>query len=150
MEDTRTPFEEAVTSFRKFASDEGRPTNFLWISQDRVRVVGRRLWIFRPDELVDDLRAERFYESVRAGDASIKLQGIDVLDDRYVTCVEEMPSPPHHPKQLYMSLHEKPRFSICGVSNRLFWFLLRVLPSCSRRDSLIREAIALRRTIQEA
>jgi len=150
MEDARIPFEEAVTTFRKFASEEGRPTNFLWISQDRVRVVGRRLWIFRPDELADDRRAEWFYESIRAGDASIKLLGIDVLGDRYVTCVEEMPSPPHHPKQLYMSLHENPRFSICAVSSRLFWSLLRMLPSYSRRDSLIREAIALRRTIQEA
>ena len=83
MEDARTPFEDAVASFRKFASNEGKPTDFLWISQDRVRVVGGRLWIFRPEELVGDEYAERFYESVRTGDCSIKLLGINVVGSSF-------------------------------------------------------------------
>jgi len=149
MDDARIPFEEAVTSFRKFVAKEGRPIDFLWISQDRVRVFGRRLWIFRPSELTGDRDAERFYESLRNGDSSIKLLGIEQLEDRYVACIEEMTSPPHHPKQLYMSLHEKPRFSICGVSSRLFWSLLCILPSPSRRDSLIRESISQHRTMKK-
>ena len=150
MDDARIPFKEAVTSFRKFAENEGRPTDILWISQDRVRVFGRRVWIFRPGQLTGDRNAERFYESLREGDSSIKLLGIEPLEDRYVACVEEMPAPPHHPNQLYMSLHEKPRFSIYAVSSRLFWFLLCRLPSTSRRDSLIRESIALHRTMKNA
>jgi hypothetical protein len=150
MEDARIPFEEALKSFRKFAASEGRPTNFWWITQDRVRVFGRRVWLFRPEQQADDRCAERFYESVRMGYSSIKILGIDVLEDHYVTCVEEMPSPPHHPRQLYMSLHEQPRFSVRRLSSRLFWFLLCMLPSFSRRDNLIRESIALSRTIKEA
>ena len=108
------------------------------------------MWLFRPEEQADDRCAERFYQSVRMGDSSIKLLDIDALEDRYVTCVEEMPSPLHDPRQLYMSLHVQPRFSVRRLSSRRFWFLLCVLPSFSRRDNLIRESIALSRTIKEA
>jgi len=150
MEDTRTPFQEAVNLFRKFAADNGKSLNFLWISQDRVCVVGGRVWIFRPDEVQGDVHAERFYESVRTGDSSIKLMGIFTLGNRYVTCVEEMPAPPHYPKQLYMSLFEDPRFQASIVTSRPLWGLLHMIPSVFKRDHYIIEAISLDRTIKSA
>ena len=150
MKDTRTPFQEAVNLFRKFAADNGKSLNFLWISQDRVCVVGGRVWIFRPDEVQGDVHAERFYESIRSGDSSIKLMGILTLGNRYVTCVEEMPSPPHDPNQLYMSLFEYTMLQFSIVTSRPLWSLLHLMPSVFKRDRYIIEAISLDRTIKKA
>ena len=148
MEDTRSHFKDALKAFRKFASDNDRPTDFLWISQDRVRVVGCRIWIFRPDEIQGDERAENFYEVARSGESSIKLLGICSLEDRYLTCVERMPAPPHTPYQLYMSLHEKPSYPIVVVTNRLLWNLLSLIPSFSKKNGCIRDGLSLRRTMK--
>ena len=150
MTDSRTPFGEALKAFRKFAADNDRPTDFLWISQDRVRVVGCRVWIFRPDEIRGDESAEHFYESARAGDSSIKLLGICSLRGRYLACVERMPVPPHDPYQLYMSLHENPRYRIKVVTSRVLWSLLSLMPSSSTRNRNIREGLSLHRTIKTA
>lgn len=150
MKDSRTPFDEALRAFRKFAGDNKRPTEFIWISQDRVCVVGCRVWIFRPNEIQGDEGAGRFYESVRTGGSSIKLLGICSLGDRYLASVERMPSPPHDPYQLYMSLHENPRYRIRIVTNRVVWILLRLIPSGSRRNQNIGEGLSLHRTMKTA
>ena len=150
MEDTRTPFEDALQTFREFVADNDKPTDFLWISRNRVRVVGGKVWIFRPDQIQGDKRAEDFYESARAGDSSIKLLGIGSLGDRYLTCVERMPAPPHDPYQLYMSLHEKPRYQIIAVTSRIQWNILTLIPSISKRSRFIRDGLSLHRTIKTA
>lgn len=144
------PFKDALAAFKTFTANEGKPTSFLWITQDRVRVACRRIWIFRPNELSGNELAERFYESVRSSNSSIKLLGIDTFRDRYITCIEEMPSPPHHPNQLYMSLFKSNPFRICSTSNRFLWILLNTMHSRSRRDRLICESISLNRTIKNA
>jgi hypothetical protein len=148
-EDMREPFVNAVTAFRKFATDQGRPTDLVWISQDRVRVKMGSVWIFRPSELTDDDHAKSFYEAARETDSSLKLYGIGELDGLYVAGVEEMPAPLHHPKQFYMSLHERPRYAIRPVTSRMIWAALGVCPT-SKRDELIREAIALEHTTPTA
>lgn len=148
-EDMREPFADAVAAFRKFATDQGRPTELVWISQDRVRVKMGSVWIFRPNELTDDDHARCFYEAARESDSSLKLYGIGELDGFSVTGVEEMPSPLHHPKHFYMSLHERPLYSLRSVTSRLIWAALGVFPT-SKRDDLIREAIALDHTTPTA
>jgi len=144
-EDMREPFDDAIAAFRKFAADQGRPSNLVWISQDRVRVKMRSVWIFRPNELTDDGHARCFYEAARESDSSLKIFGIGELEGLCVACVEEMPSPPHHPKQLYMSLAERPRYTIRPVTNRLIWAALGAFPT-SKLDELICGAIALNHT----
>lgn len=148
-EDKRTPFLDAVAAFKNFAADHGKPRDLVWISQDRVRVKLGSVWIFRPIDLTDDGHARRFYESARESDSSIKLYGIGELDGYCVAGVEEMPSPPHHPKQLYMSLHGQPRFALRSVTNRIIWAALGVCPT-SKRDEFIRELIELDHTTQTA
>ena len=150
MKDSRTPFDKALKAFRKFAGDNERPTEFIWISQDRVCVVGCLVWIFRPNEIQRDEGAGRFYESARAGDSSIKLLGICSLGDRYLACVERMPSPPHHPYQLYMSFHENPRYRIRIVASRILWILLRLIPSVSKGNQNVGEGLSLHRTMKTA
>lgn len=150
MKDARPPFEDAIRSFRKFASDNGKPTDFLWISQDCVRVVLGRVWIFCPDDLVGDRYAERFYESTRSGESSIKLIGIKEMGSRYIVGVEKMPAPPHHPMQFYVSLHKSTNFRVRYVTNRLVWTLLHCFPSFSRRDRRIRDQISLNRSIDRS
>ena len=148
-EDMREPFVDAVAAFRKFAADQGRPTDMVWITQDRVRVKMGSVWIFRPNKLTDDHHARCFYEAARESDSSLKLFGIGELNAHCVAGVEEMPSPPHHPKQLYMSLHERPRYTIRPVTNRMIWAALGIFPT-SKRDKLICEAIALDNTTPTA
>ncbi len=150
MTDTRTPFDEALKAFRKFAGDNDKPIDFIWISQDRVCVVGCRVWIFRPNEIQGDEGAGRFYESARAGDSSIKLLGIRSLGDRYIACVERMPSPPHDPYQLYMSLYENTQYRFQVVTSHFLWFILRLMPSVSKRNRYIREGLSLHRIMKTA
>ena len=150
MKDSRTPFYEALEAFRRFAGDNDRPTDFIWISQDRVCVVGCRVWIFRPNEIQGDKGAASFYESSRAGDCSLKLLGICALGDGYLACVERMPSPPHDPYHLYMSLHENPPYRIRIVASRILWILIRLVPNVSRRNQNIREGLSLYRTMKTA
>jgi hypothetical protein len=148
-EDTRTPFLDAVAAFKNFAADHGKPHDLAWISQDRVRVKLGSVWIFRPSELTDDRHARCFYESARETNSSLKLYGIGELDGYYVAGVEGMPSPPHHPKQFYMSLHGQPRYALRSVTNRIIWAALGVCPT-SKRDEFIRELIELDRTTRTA
>ena len=99
----------------------------------------------RSDELTHDGNdgdARRFYDAVREGESSIKLIGIGVLDGRFAASVEELKSPPYHPKMLYMSLVEGPQYSLRSVTNRVAWWALNLFPAF-RRDDLIRESIAL-------
>ena len=148
-EDLRVPFVDAVAAFKKFAADQGRPTDLVWISQDRVRVKMGSVWIFRPKELTDDNHARRFYEAARESDSSLKLYGIDELDGLYVVGVEEMSSPLHDPNQFYMSLHGRPQYVLRSVTSRMIWSALGVFPA-SKRDKLISEAIALNHTTPTA
>jgi hypothetical protein len=148
-EDMREPFVDAVAAFKEFANDQGRPTDLVWISQDRVRVKMGSVWIFRPKELTDDDHARCFYEAARESDSSLKLYGIGELDGLYVAGVEEMPSPLHDPKRFYMSLHERPRYVLRSVSSRMIWAVLGLFPT-SKRDDLVREAIALDHTTPTA
>ena len=143
MKDSRAPLEDALTAFRKFAANNERPTDFVWISQDRV-------WIYQPDEMKGDEGAKKFYESAREHDSSIRLLGIYPLGKRYLTCVEKMPSPPHDPNQLYMSLHENPRYQIIVVTNWLLWLTINLIPSYSRRNRHLREGLSLHRTMRTA
>jgi hypothetical protein len=53
-EDMREAFADAVAAFRKFADEQGRPTDLVRISQDRVLARQGSVWIFRPGELTDD------------------------------------------------------------------------------------------------
>ena len=148
-EDLRVPFDDAVAAFRKFAIDQGRSTDLLWISQDRVRVKMGAIWIFHPNDLTNDDHARCFYEAARESDSSLKIYGIGELDGLNVAGVEEMPSPLHDPKQFYMSLHERPQYALRSVTSRMIWAALGVFPT-SKRDELICEAIAIGHTTPTA
>lgn len=147
--DMREPFVDAVAAFRKFTGDQGRPTDLLWISQDRVRVKMGSIWIFRPDDLTNDDHAKCFYEAALESDSSLKIYGIGELDGLYVAGVEEMPSPLHHPLQFYMSLPVMPGYALRSVTSRMIWAVLGVFPT-SKRDEMICEAIALDHTTPTA
>jgi len=148
MKDYRIPFDEAVAAFREFAVKEGKSTNFLWVCQDRVCIRFGRVWIYRPDELQGDESAKVFYETACKGDSSLSLLGICSLGERYVTCIERMPSPPHDGYRLYMSLMKWPGYSMFPVRSRIFWSVLRHLPSVSKVNSVLWERLSLHRTMK--
>jgi len=146
MKDLRTPFEETLQSFRSFVEENDKPTNFLWLSQDRVCVIFSRIWIYRPDEIKGNDKVKDFYESVRSTDSSIKMLGLTSIGDRYITVLEKMPSPLHYPKRLYMSMN--PHYRIHYIRSLCLWRILRSLPLISKRNNEIIESISLQRTMK--
>ena len=148
-EDLRKPFADAVAAFRKFATEQGWPTQLVWIAQDRILVRRGSVWIFRPNELTDDYPVRCFYEAVREIDSSLKLFGIGEMDGHLVAGVEDMPSPLHDPKLFYMSLAERHRYTIRPITSRAIWLALSIFPM-SQRDRWTCEAFGIEHTIPTA
>jgi hypothetical protein len=148
-EDLRIPFADAVAAFKKFATEQGWPTQIVWIAQDRILIRRGSVWIFRPNELTDDYSARCFYEAARESDSSLKLFGIGEIDGLLVAGVEDMPAPLHDPKLFYMSLAERHRYTIRPITSQAIWLLLSVFPML-KRDRWTYESFGIGHTIPTA
>ena len=115
--DIRTPFEEALISFRSFLKSQSVSTNLLWLSKDRFSQYGKVWWVFRPAELENPDSSRRFYESVRLTSSSIRLDGYPFTSEHTFTWVEDYGGPS---KLLNYGLVTS-SYEIRVIESRLIW-----------------------------
>lgn len=105
----RPNFVETTREFRAFLESQRWPTNILWLNADRILRSRQTRWILRPDTLTDESRTAAFYERLRQSAASVRVDGLAIIDGQTVAYVEDYggtsgmlnygvvaPSPPVH------------------------------------------------------
>lgn len=88
MTDSRTDFDDAVATFRKFLRSQGWSDRLLWLSRERVTGHRCKYWILNPSELDSDAASRRFYESTRRGAGSIRIDALAEIEGKTLCYVE--------------------------------------------------------------
>jgi hypothetical protein len=123
MDDIRTSFDEAVTSFREFLRSQGWSDDLCWLARERLTGHRCRYWVLRPEELTSDSASRRFYEAARQGSGSIRLDGLAQVNGKTLCYVENYGG---GSKMLNFGVRQGP-LEMKTVSSTFRWALLVIM-----------------------
>jgi len=89
MKDIRIGFDEAVTRFREFLCSQDWSDDILWLTRSRISGYRRTYWIFRPEQMTSDDESKRFYDHIRQGPGSIRIDAIGKSGDKTIAYVHD-------------------------------------------------------------
>jgi len=141
----RYPFDEARSEFVAFLQSQGWPTTLLWLSRDRITGFRNVHWVFRPEELTSDEPSRIFYERVRRGASSIRLDGLTCVDGRTLAYVHDWG---RDSRLLNFGVHLRPG-TVHFVRSSIEWSL-RCLASRLRGESTFLKETAITPTSDQS
>jgi len=89
MNDVRINFGSALNEFRAFLRSQDWHDDILWLTRERITGHKRTHWIFRPDELVSEDSSRLFYESLKQGNNSIRIDAFCQFGKKTIAYVED-------------------------------------------------------------
>lgn len=123
MADIRIQFDKAVIKFREFLRSQEWSDSLLWLTRERIIGRGCRYWVFRPEELTSDKVTRGFYETVRKGSSSIRIDGLAQVDGKALCYVEDYGG---EGRLLNYGIRQG-KMKVTVVRSRLLWVLRGII-----------------------